>query len=172
LVNQADATRLVEGILHTHFGDANLDGHVDRVDAAILTSNFGWTSGPAWGRGNFSGDAVVDLVDLGIQQRHFGLGPSPSAPAAPEAVLAKGGVIEEHGAEQREPAARLRASRRRAPVRPIDDAMRATQSFMQASTPAADIEASFQTANRRPSTSSRSPRRLATAIVDELFVLG
>jgi hypothetical protein len=173
LVNQADATRLVEGILHTHFGDANLDGFVNRADAAIVTANFGWTSGPAWRRGNFNGDAVVDLVDLGIQQLNFGLGPAPSAgaaPAAPEAVVATRRLTGEHDATQ--PAVKFRANRRKPPVTPVDDAGSGTQSVVQAPTPATDIQPSVQTANRRPRPSSRSSRRLITAIVDELFALG
>ncbi|MEX2185287.1 MAG: right-handed parallel beta-helix repeat-containing protein, partial [Pirellulales bacterium] len=79
LVDQADVDYLVETILGTHYGDANLDLVVDAADAAILASNFGWSGGPAWARGNTNGDDSVDLYDLAELQANMssGAGPAP-----------------------------------------------------------------------------------------------
>jgi hypothetical protein len=88
-VDAADATYLVETILTTTFGDANLDRRVDRLDAAIVALNFGRSDGPAWARGDFNGDGVTDLADLAIGQRSFAfIGPVP-APAAPSPSAAR-----------------------------------------------------------------------------------
>jgi hypothetical protein len=87
-VDGADATYLVETILATNFGDANLDGLVNATDTAILTANFGWTGGAAWHRGNFNGDAAIDLIDLAILQSQLGSGVPVASPAAPQAVFA------------------------------------------------------------------------------------
>lgn len=50
-------------------GDANCDGAVNRVDAAILALNFGRASDADWKRGDFNGDRRVDLHDLAILQQ-------------------------------------------------------------------------------------------------------
>jgi hypothetical protein len=50
-------------------GDANCDGVVNRVDAAILALEFGRASDADWKRGDFNGDRRVDLHDLAILQQ-------------------------------------------------------------------------------------------------------
>jgi hypothetical protein len=131
LVNAADSTRLVEGILHTHFGDANLDGFVNRADAAILSRNFGWNGGPAWARGNFNGDARVNLVDLAMQQANFGRGPSPSpgvaAPAAEVAKLVTNRDAIRPNRPYQPSAATLGATRDNRNLTPIENSGRAIQ---------------------------------------------
>ncbi len=82
-VNQLDVDVLVTTILGTQYGDANLDGIVDRADVAALAGNFGGPGG--WAAGNFDGSASgVALADLATVQRNlgFGTGGSPAAPAA------------------------------------------------------------------------------------------
>jgi hypothetical protein len=85
LVNQADVDYLVETILGTHYGDANLDSIVNAADVAILASNFGWSGGPAWARGNSNGDDNVDLEDLAKLQANMGAGGAPSPIVSPVA---------------------------------------------------------------------------------------
>jgi hypothetical protein len=86
LVNAADATYLVETILDTRFGDADLDGDVDRRDAAIMASNFGSALSPRWAGGDFNGQSGVSLADLAILQTNLdpSVSPSPSAPRSHE----------------------------------------------------------------------------------------
>jgi hypothetical protein len=87
LVNQADVDHLVEVVLGTHYGDANLDGAVNASDVAILASHFGAAGGQSWANGNANGDASVDLYDLALMLSNLGTGGSPS-PAPPDANVA------------------------------------------------------------------------------------
>jgi len=80
-VDQDDSVELVEGILGTHFGDANLDGFVDRLDATIAVVNLG-SIDAGWARAEFTGEGDVGLVDLLIVQGNLGLGPVAGPPAA------------------------------------------------------------------------------------------
>jgi hypothetical protein len=85
-VNQLDVTALVTTILGTQFGDADLDGDVDRTDVATLAGNYGGMGG--WAAGNFDGSqSGVGLNDLATIQRNFGFGAGGS-PGAPAAVVA------------------------------------------------------------------------------------
>ncbi|MEX0641722.1 MAG: ELWxxDGT repeat protein [Pirellulales bacterium] len=85
LVNHDDLMHLVENILSTRIGDANLDRHVNRQDVAILGRSFGRTGTPSWSDGNFDGDAHVGLVDLLHLKQNFEppVAPSPASPASP-----------------------------------------------------------------------------------------
>jgi DNA-binding transcriptional regulator LsrR (DeoR family) len=49
-------------------GDANCDGAVNRIDAAIVARNFGRDFDANWNLGDFNGDRRVDLHDLAIVQ--------------------------------------------------------------------------------------------------------
>jgi hypothetical protein len=83
LVNAADATYLIETILGTRRGDANLDGDVNRADMATIARNYGFSGSPSWAKGDFDGNGQVDLADLARAQPNMGFSaPSPAAPAA------------------------------------------------------------------------------------------
>jgi glucose/arabinose dehydrogenase len=70
-------------------GDANFDGVVDRLDAAVLAENYGLVDGAMWIQGDFNADGAVSLADMAILQQNF----SPIAAASgspvpePSAVL-------------------------------------------------------------------------------------
>jgi hypothetical protein len=153
-LDSADSRYLIEEIFHTHFGDANLDGLVNRTDATIVTANLGWSAGPAWARGNFNGDARVDLVDLAMQQANFGFGPAPS-PAA--AVFGRPERASAAGPPRGDSLRRLAGARRIAAVKPTEPlGPSAGQSVISAER------------NLRSHRASR--QRVATA-VDELFAV-
>jgi hypothetical protein len=66
-------------------GDINNDGTVDRVDVALLSSNYGTTTtANNFDLGDFSGDGIVGVADLAILQRNFSGLPAPSSTAVPE----------------------------------------------------------------------------------------
>jgi hypothetical protein len=79
-------------------GDMDLDGDVDRRDAALFSQHFGTNTGAVWATGDFSGDGATTLNDLVLLQRNFGHSVfSPQAGAAvPEPasiVLLLGGLV-------------------------------------------------------------------------------
>ena len=61
-VGQGDVTYLVKTLLHTSYGDANLDRKVDFADFQLLLDNWMRTSG--WANGDFTGDHVTDFGDF------------------------------------------------------------------------------------------------------------
>ncbi len=96
VVDTADATFLIETILGTRRGDANLDRSVNRTDASIVARNYGHAGTPAWAKGDFNGDGNVGVADVAIAQANMGFvaPPSPAAspsPSAPAAVIAAAG---------------------------------------------------------------------------------
>jgi hypothetical protein len=74
-------------------GDANLDGLVNRADAARFVADFGRRIGGNWTRGDFNLDGAVTIADLAILQA--GLSPSVagSAHAPINAVPEPSGLI-------------------------------------------------------------------------------
>lgn len=72
--NLADLVFLIEGILGTQFGDADLSGTVGLFDLSTLASNFGLES-VGWTGGDFDGSGVVDLIDLSLLAESFGNAP-------------------------------------------------------------------------------------------------
>jgi hypothetical protein len=80
-VDEEDVRELVEVIIGTQFGDADLNRQVNRRDAATLGQNFGRNDRLSWADGNFDGDRIVGLVDLAILQSNYLNDPLPSAPA-------------------------------------------------------------------------------------------
>ncbi|MBN2021773.1 MAG: PEP-CTERM sorting domain-containing protein [Pirellulales bacterium] len=60
-------------------GDANLDGRVDKLDAAILAAHWFKPSVPGT-NGDFNGDGMVDDLDLGILAANWSLDPPPEEP--------------------------------------------------------------------------------------------
>ena len=64
VIDEQDVDRLIHDLMHTEFGDANLDGDVDVTDFDALARNFdplGQNTTLGWGRANFDGDADVDI---------------------------------------------------------------------------------------------------------------
>lgn len=69
-VNSSDVAQLVEGVLTTQFGDANLDGSVDDIDFQLLASQFGTKA--SWSGGDFNGDGIVSFGDFVLLTNSFG----------------------------------------------------------------------------------------------------
>jgi len=69
-------------------GDANLDGKVDALDAAVLAAHWLQPGGAAWTDGDFNGDHRVDDLDASILAAHWryvpGTGGQADEPAASE----------------------------------------------------------------------------------------
>ncbi len=63
-VDAADAEFLVENILGTFMGDANLDGIVDARDLNVVGVN--WRGNAGWAGGDFTGDGQVSAQDLNL----------------------------------------------------------------------------------------------------------
>ena len=72
-IDQLDADYLVENILGTAYGDANLDGYVNATDLNIAVLNLN-TSVDSWADGDFNGDGVVDEDDLDLIYANWGFG--------------------------------------------------------------------------------------------------
>jgi hypothetical protein len=64
VIDQQDLDYLVQVILGTEYGDADLDGDVDANDEAIVQAHLGQPGG--WAAGNFDGDETVDADDLAL----------------------------------------------------------------------------------------------------------
>ena len=81
--NQADVDTLVRTILHSEYGDANLDGQVDTLDFNQLAANIGRSgAGIGWATADFNGDHSTDTVDFNLLAAHFGFQYSASELAA------------------------------------------------------------------------------------------
>jgi hypothetical protein len=81
LVNFADLRFMVENVLGTRFGDANLDGTVNATDSSIVQTNFG-LSNVGWAGGDFDGSGRVDFGDVAL------LSPNDNASVVGGPVLA------------------------------------------------------------------------------------
>ncbi|QDU70498.1 hypothetical protein [Mucisphaera calidilacus] len=75
-----DMIYIVETIIGSRLGDANLDRTVDLLDLSALASNFNSAAG--WAGGNFNTDAAVDLLDLSILAASFGQSATVPEPGA------------------------------------------------------------------------------------------
>ena len=64
-VDADDRRILVEDILGTQFGDANLDGTVDQSDFVILGNSL-FTENTTWSTGDFNGDGLTDVRDFNL----------------------------------------------------------------------------------------------------------
>ena len=80
-INADDFDHMIQVILGTEFGDANLDGHVDALDLALVRDNFGFEAG--WSAGNFNLNALPDANDLSAVRTNFGFSAPPAS--VPEA---------------------------------------------------------------------------------------
>ncbi|MEM6333476.1 MAG: N-acetylmuramoyl-L-alanine amidase [Planctomycetota bacterium] len=102
VTNTNDVMHMLEDILGTKSGDANLDGKIDTADLAILASNFGGAAA-SYAEGDFNGSGTVDTGDLATLAASFGYdsaaGAAIATVAVPEpaaaglAAVALGGVL-------------------------------------------------------------------------------
>jgi hypothetical protein len=65
-VDQADVEFLVENIIGTFMGDANLDGKVNAADLDQVGINWQRTNGAGWSDGDFTGNGAVNTQDLNV----------------------------------------------------------------------------------------------------------
>ncbi len=70
VVNRDDAIFMIEAVLETKPGDADLDGDIDFRDFLELVSNFGNEGG--WADGDFNGDGMVNFEDFTILANSYG----------------------------------------------------------------------------------------------------
>ena len=63
VVTQADEDYLVRTILHTGYGDANLDNKIDFSDFQTLLDHW-MNNGVGWAQGDFTGNGTVDFEDF------------------------------------------------------------------------------------------------------------
>lgn len=71
LVNKDDVAFVVEAVVDSQFGDADLDGDVDFADFLTLSSNFGKEG--EWADGDFNGDGEINFADFVVLSKNFGL---------------------------------------------------------------------------------------------------
>lgn len=86
-VNSEDVRYLVEEILETKFGDANLDGQVDAEDLGAWDANR-FTDATLWARGDFSGDGKTDVTDFNLWYSHRAAASSLTAVPEPRGIAA------------------------------------------------------------------------------------
>jgi hypothetical protein len=93
-VSRSDLDVIVQQLVETpvgpgtRYGDLNLDGHVDRRDAAQMARYFGRSSSPSWATGDFDGSGATDLADLAMLQANLDVSAaSPLGPAAADALV-------------------------------------------------------------------------------------
>jgi hypothetical protein len=65
-VDNGDVEFLVENIIGTFMGDANLDGKVDAMDLNQVGINWRRMDGVGWSNGDFTGDGAVNAADLNL----------------------------------------------------------------------------------------------------------
>ena len=53
-------------VTYALYGDANLDGQVNDVDATIMAANWGATGDVLWSRGDFNYDGTIDAADAAM----------------------------------------------------------------------------------------------------------
>ena len=90
-VDHDDVRFLVENIIGTFAGDANLDGKVDAVDLNQIGINWRRMDGVGWANGDFNGDGAVDARDLNLVGINWQRGIVAAAPVrqrVPRAPLA------------------------------------------------------------------------------------
>ncbi len=88
-VDDADVAHMVEALLSTHFGDANLDGTVDGQDFGIW-STYSFQRCTGWAAADFNGDGSTDGSDFNIWNQHRFLAAQAveaSPPRTPRAPL-------------------------------------------------------------------------------------
>ena len=76
----SDADYLVRTLMHTEYGDTDVNRTVDFADLLALAKNYG-ASGPTigWANGDFTGDSAVTFEDLLKLAKHYGFGTAAAA---------------------------------------------------------------------------------------------
>lgn len=90
VVDAMDIKYLVENVLQTRLGDANLDGGVGFEDFVSLSTNFS-KAASSWADGDFNGDGQVTFADFNTLSNNFGF----RAEAAPTTSGPKADVVDE-----------------------------------------------------------------------------
>jgi len=72
LVDDDDATYLVEEILQTRHGDADLNGRVDFLDFLALSRHYGKQQNTSWSEGDFDGNQEISFEDFLLLSANFG----------------------------------------------------------------------------------------------------
>ena len=88
-LDSGDLTYMVQQLLQTDYGDADLNGLIDSSDEAIVRNNYGRPGG--WSRGNFNLDFVTDAHDLAYLRANIDSVHLPH-PAPEPSILVLGGV--------------------------------------------------------------------------------
>jgi hypothetical protein len=73
-VDTNDVKYLVEAILDTYYGDADLDGAVGVADMSLLAGSCNHASDAGWANGDFDGDGVAGVSDLSVLAANYNLG--------------------------------------------------------------------------------------------------
>jgi hypothetical protein len=73
-VNSADMDYLIKTILHTYYGDADLNGSVGVSDLSVLAAYYNTPSGASWANGDFDGNGAVGVSDLSILAANYNSG--------------------------------------------------------------------------------------------------
>jgi hypothetical protein len=63
-VGQEDVTYELTQLMHTNYGDANLDRFTDFTDFQVLLDH--WQATGGWAQGDFNGDGTVDFLDFQV----------------------------------------------------------------------------------------------------------
>jgi hypothetical protein len=85
-VDSEDVGVLVEGVLGTYYGDANLNGYVDAADLNQVGVHW-QASSKGWADGDFTGDGIVNAADLNVLAINWQHGVPQSTGRAPQAPL-------------------------------------------------------------------------------------
>lgn len=75
LVDNNDLDFMIQNILNTFYGDANLDGTVNIQDLSVLASRFNQSGG--WADGNFNTDTIINIQDLSKMASNFNKSNTP-----------------------------------------------------------------------------------------------
>ena len=78
VIDMGDLDHLVQTILGTDYGDANLDFSINQSDVDTVRSNF--SGNGEWSAGNFDSNLLIDAVDLSMIRRNSTASPSAPAP--------------------------------------------------------------------------------------------